>query len=116
MPKLNLIVPIAIAVQLLFITAVTEQDWLPAKGPLMTRWAQKVSPANALPEYPRPQLVRKDWLNLNGLWDFGIEGQQEKWKILVPYPPESALSGVMRHGDRCWYERKFKVPAEWKGK
>ena len=38
----------------------------------MTRWAAEVNPTNALPEYPRPQLVRDDWLNLNGLWDYSI--------------------------------------------
>ena len=43
-------------------------DWKPAKGPLMTRWAKEVSPARALPEYPRPQMVRRHWQNLNGLW------------------------------------------------
>jgi len=41
--------------------------WKPADGPLMTRWAKEVSPENAHPEYPRPQMVRQDWLNLNGL-------------------------------------------------
>src|SRR5438874_13713323 len=41
--------------------------WQPAAGPLKTRWAKDVSPRHAHPEYPRPQLVRKDWLNLNGL-------------------------------------------------
>src|ERR1039458_1497235 len=44
----------------------------PVKAPLMTRWAAEVGPTNALPDYPRPQLVRKDWLNLNGLWDYAI--------------------------------------------
>jgi len=45
-----------------------DAGWAPAKGPVMTRWAKDVSPANAHPEYPRPQLVRAGWLNLNGLW------------------------------------------------
>src|ERR1043166_4308254 len=48
------------------------EDWHPAHGPLLTRWAKDVTPANAHPEYPRPQLVRKDWQNLNGLWDYAI--------------------------------------------
>ena len=48
------------------------EDWKPAAGPLMTRWAKDVSPDNALPEYPRPQMVRKDWLNLNGLWQLDV--------------------------------------------
>ena len=47
-------------------------SWQPAQGPLKTRWAKDVSPANAHPEYPRPQMVREDWLNLNGLWDLAI--------------------------------------------
>src|SRR5258705_3063588 len=80
-------------------------QWQPAKGPLVTRWAKDVSPTNALPEYPRPQMVRKDWQNLNGLWEYAIrpkaEDRPEKFngQILVPYPVESALSGVMKHVD-----------------
>src|SRR5215469_11673305 len=100
------------------------EDWKPSKGPLMTRWAKDVSPQNARPEYPRPQMVRKDWQNLNGLWQFETaqEGQEPpagkdlKEQILVPYPVESALSGVMRHEERMWYRRTFEVPKEWVGK
>ena len=79
-------------------------DWKPAQGPLATRWAKDVSPDKALPEYPRPQMVRKDWQNLNGLWDYAIrpkaEDRPEKFEgqILVPFPVESALSGVMKSG------------------
>jgi hypothetical protein len=100
-------------------------DWkIPANAPLLTRWAREVSPTNALPEYPRPQLVRKDWLNLNGLWEFqpGIGGQAVpvgqtlSGKILVPFPIESALSGVMAHHDEAWYRREFSVPPGWKGR
>ncbi len=99
--------------------------WQPAPGRLMTRWAKDVSPGNALPEYPRPQMVRKDWLNLNGLWDYAIvpkEGPQPaRWdgQILVPYPVESALSGVMKpvgENSRLWYRRTFDLPAGWKGR
>ena len=50
----------------------TAPAWQPGQGPLKTRWAKEVSPENAHPEYPRPQMVRKEWLNLNGLWDFAI--------------------------------------------
>ncbi|HTI98283.1 MAG TPA: glycoside hydrolase family 2 TIM barrel-domain containing protein [Dongiaceae bacterium] len=98
--------------------------WQPAQGPLMTRWAAEVSPTNVHPEYPRPQLTRSQWLNLNGLWDYAIvpnftlavtnyDGQ-----ILVPFPVESALSGVKRplDGDHLlWYHRTFHVPPEWAG-
>jgi len=100
------------------------QAWTMKKAPLMTRWAAKVDPAHPLPEYPRPQLVRKDWLNLNGIWEYqpGAEedavpvGTKLASKILVPFPVESALSGVMEHHDRLWYRRTFEVPAHWKGR
>jgi beta-galactosidase/beta-glucuronidase len=102
-----------------------EKSWQPAQGPLLTRWAKDVSPKNAHPEYPRPQMVRKDWQNLNGLWDYAITAkdapQPVQWdgQILVPFPVESALSGVMRRvyeTNRLWYRRTFTVPRGWKGK
>jgi hypothetical protein len=95
-------------------------SWKPANGPLMTRWAKDVSPERPLPEYPRPQMVRKDWLNLNGLWDYAIAPKAEaapkayQGKILVPYPVESALSGVMKMvgaDNKLWYRRTFERPA-----
>ncbi len=98
--------------------------WQPAKGPLMTRWAAEVNPTNALPEYPRPQLVRKDWLNLNGLWHYAIAPATNPapttydGQILVPFPVESALSGVMRRLDErsvLWYQRKVAIPPAWRG-
>jgi hypothetical protein len=94
--------------------------WEPAKGPLMTRWSGDVSPENALPEYPRPQMVREKWANLNGLWQYAIrpkaEGQPDKWdgEILVPFAIESALSGVkkaVKPDERLWYRRTFKTLA-----
>ena len=87
-------------------------DWKPVVGPLMTRWAKDVSPTNALPEYPRPQMVREDWLNLNGLWDIKL-GDGTETKILVPFAVESALSGVMKHSDRMTYRRSFEIPKGW---
>ena len=97
--------------------------WTPGDG-LKTRWAADVNPANPLPEYPRPQMVRADWINLNGLWDYAItpsDGKYEKaeGQILVPFCAESALSGVQRHvgsANALWYERSFKLPASWKGR
>ncbi len=98
--------------------------WQPVSGTLMTRWASQVNPTNALPEYPRPQLVRKDWLNLNGLWNYAIVPATNprptafEGRILVPFPVESALSGVRRRLDEksvLWYERKVAVPAAWRG-
>jgi beta-galactosidase/beta-glucuronidase len=99
-------------------------EWFPAKGPLMTRWAKDVSPDKAHPEYPRPQMVRADWLNLNGLWqlEFGKAddalpvGKDLPMQILVPFPVESALSGVMKRADRLWYRRTFQVPEKWQGR
>lgn len=98
----------------------------PVEGKIMTRWAKEVSPTNALPEYPRPQMVRKEWQNLNGLWDYAIRPQNQTLpeafdgQILVPYPVESALSGVKKAvtpNDKLWYRRTFDVPNNWpKGK
>lgn len=89
-----------------------------------TRWGQGVSPDTAWQEYPRPQLVRDTWLNLNGLWQYAIRpraaAQPDDWNgnILVPYPVESALSGVQRAvtpTDRLWYRRALTIPPEWRG-
>jgi hypothetical protein len=85
---------------------------------LLTRWAADVTPDNVLPEYPRPQLVREQWLNLNGLWDYAITNrtaaQPTEWQgeILVPFPIESVLSGVHERLTvrPIWYRRTFTVP------
>jgi hypothetical protein len=53
-------------------TFAADPAWKPALGPLMTRWAKDVSPEKVHPEYPRPQMVRKNWTNLNGLWDYAV--------------------------------------------
>ena len=99
-----------------------DKPWQPAAGPLLTRWAHEVSPDNALPEYPRPQMARPDWQSLNGLWDYAITGTEAatpatfQAKILVPFPLESALSGVMKNlkpNELLWYRRTFSVPREW---
>lgn len=99
-----------------------QSGWSRAHSTIETKWAKNVSPTNALPDYPRPQLVRKRWLNLNGLWQFqpGKEGDPTPLgrnlsrKILVPYAVETASSGIMEHHDRLWYRRSFTVPAAWK--
>ena len=106
--------------------SVRAEDWkIPDHAPLLTRWAQQVGPGSALPEYPRPQMARATWQNLNGLWDYAITGKLEEkappayaGKILVPYPIESALSGVMKPflpSDRLWYRRRITVPESWRG-
>ncbi|MEU3856519.1 PA14 domain-containing protein [Streptomyces sp. NPDC028722] len=89
---------------------------------LRTPWADEVTPGNAHPEYPRPQLTRDTWRNLNGTWQFAAAapgerppvGKQLRERILVPYPVESQLSGIERHEDRMWYRRTFTVPAGWR--
>jgi hypothetical protein len=95
-------------------------EWKPVSGHIMTKWAEKVDPNNPLPEYPRPQLVRANWVNLNGLWDYAVVGMNEpqptrfQGKILVPFCIESALSGVKRkfmRDERLWYSRSFTAPA-----
>ena len=111
-PKLRLIITALCSLPLVLPAGAAE--WQPAAGPLKTRWAKDVSPANALPEYPRPQLVRKDWLNLNGLWDVKL-GDGTETRILVPFPVESALSGVMKHTERLTYHRGFEIPKAWSG-
>jgi len=102
--------------------AAAADGWQPAKVPLMTRWGKAVSPASVLPEYPRPQMTRSAWLNLNGLWDYAVTGKDApapktyQGKILVPFPIESALSGVHKSFDgnsRLWYRRSFEVPKAW---
>jgi hypothetical protein len=116
---------IAIAVAAAVSSVQAADSWKPAAGPLMTKWAKDVSPKKPLNEYPRPQMVREEWQNLNGLWDYAITDKDapapKQWagKILVPYPVQSALSGVMaRVGEtqRLWYSRKFEIPRGWRGK
>lgn len=99
--------------------------WTPVPGTLMTEWGAKVTPDNVWPEYPRPSLEREEWMNLNGLWDYAILGKDPastdkvQGKILVPFPPESALSGVghiLQPDQSIHYRRTFEVPASWKGR
>ena len=59
-------------IPMLLVACVSAADWQPAQGPLSTRWTKDVSPDNAWREYPRPQMVRPDWVNLNGLWQYAI--------------------------------------------
>lgn len=115
---------IAIAFLVSHAVAGTAKKWQPAQGKLMTPWAADVTPDNVHKEYPRPQMVRKEWLNLNGLWDLAIANRSLAQptifpqQILVPFAVESALSGVMKmvsENERIWYKRTFKVPAKWLG-
>ncbi len=101
--------------------------WHPKAAPMPTPWTTLVGPDNALPDYPRPQMTRSDWLNLNGVWGYlGRSGGPMlaappppavyREQILVPYPVESALSGIARHDDEMWYRKVVKLPSGWLGR
>lgn len=89
-----------------------------------TRWTDKVDKNMPLPEYPRPQLRREPWLNLNGQWDYAISTSEERpeqfqGKITVPFSPETALSGVgktLKPGEFLWYRREILLPETFVGK
>ncbi len=95
----------------------------PGSEPLVTRWTAMASTNPPLPDYPRPQLVRTAWLNLNGWWDYQIAENSTRppdgfdGRIRVPFPVESYLSGVsqpLSESSTLWYRRKFTIPAEWR--
>src|SRR5438270_13695837 len=86
--------------------------------PLLTPWTRAVSTTAPLPDYPRPQLERSSWLSLNGRWQYEQAqpgqkppfGQDLAQTILVPFAPESPLSGIGRQDTWWWYRREFTVP------
>ncbi|WP_288427052.1 sugar-binding domain-containing protein [uncultured Spirosoma sp.] len=98
-------------------------------APIMSRWEKQVTADNAWREYPRPQLVRQQWQNLNGMWDYAITpktapaptqftGAPDRGQILVPFAVESTLSKVTKPltpDQRLWYRRSVTVPRDWNG-
>ena len=105
------------------ICASKPSGWAPVGDRIRTEWAEQVDPACPLPEYPRPRMVRSEWMNLNGLWDYAITSAdaasfEPEGRILVPFPLESSLSGVggrITKDDALWYSRSFTLPKSWKG-
>lgn len=99
-------------------------QWQPAGDRIRTAWSEEIDPQNVLPEYPRPQMVRSEWKNLNGLWNYAIRplGEQPAafdGEILVPFAVESSLSGVgerLGSKNELWYERTFEISPKWNGK
>ncbi|SKB73411.1 glycoside hydrolase family 2 protein [Dyadobacter psychrophilus] len=93
-------------------------EWKYVEGKIVTPWAEKVNVANVHPEYPRPQMVRQNWININGLWNYSIVPKQASetkpssfdGQILVPFAVESALSGVGKTVGKdsvLWYQRNI---------
>ncbi len=129
---------------LLALAAPANAQWKPVDGAMMTAWGRALKPDAVWQEYPRPQMERQDWTNLNGLWDYAVTPKSDEkpaginldgvwnqtiapksglesavWagKILVPFCPESALSGVGRliePGEALWYRRE--IPGKQDGK
>ncbi|MGN1195766.1 MAG: glycoside hydrolase family 2 protein [Acutalibacteraceae bacterium] len=92
---------------------------------LSTRWAEEALCDKPLPEYPRPQMVRDTWLNLNGMFDYGITGsdcetcESFDGQIRVPFAIESCLSGVckrLKSDELLWYKKTFTLPESFAGK
>jgi beta-galactosidase/beta-glucuronidase len=100
-------------------------QWQLIKDKITTPWAEKVDPKAVLPEYPRPQLVRGNWQNLNGVWNYAIRPKTENepatydGAILVPFAVESALSGVSKTVGKdsiLWYKNIITIDKALKGK
>ena len=100
--------------------------WEPKGDKIKTVWAEQVTPENVWQSYPRPQLQRAEWINLNGLWKYAVTDQNTSRKnvsfegeILVPFAIESSLSGVQKTflpTDKLWYQREFSLDPSWKNK
>lgn len=119
--KAKLLIGVALLINFMF----TADAQVKSPERIKTRWAKEVSPENVWKLYPRPQLVRKDWMSLNGLWNYSIKGkndtqpQEFDGKILVPFGVESQLSGVEKRvtpEQKLWYDHSFTVPSLWKEK
>jgi beta-galactosidase/beta-glucuronidase len=106
-------------------SAAQSPAWAPVEGRISTQWTTQVDPATPLPEYPRPQMVRDAWVNLNGLWDYAIrpketpDATQFDGKILVPFAVESSLSGVAKTVGKenvVVYRQSITLPSSFRNK
>ena len=114
----------AVALPIIIAASCAAEEWRAAPSPLMTEWGERLVPENAWREYPRPQMVRKEWTCLNGLWDYAVTTASNTvarplvrdGRILVPFAIESPLSGVGRKlepSEILWYSRPLVVgPAD----
>ena len=107
-------------------------QWKKQTAPLMTPWGEQLTPDNVWQEYPRPSMQRKDWMNLNGVWqyfkrttikyDYETNSSLFTKAILVPFPVESALSGIMDKNFSSnkkathLYRKLIKIPEAYEGK
>jgi hypothetical protein len=113
-------------------SACAQSSWQKKTAPVMTPWGEQLTADNVWPEYPRPSMKRQKWVNLNGVWQYfkrsSIKYDYEKSTslfskaILVPFPVESALSGIMDKNYSAnrkathMYRRTFTLPESFKGK
>lgn len=124
---------IFMAVAALITLAAHAQAWQRLSAPVMTPWGEQIDPEQVWQEYPRPQLVRSEWMNLNGVWDYfrrtnriALTAERSesnfRQRILVPFGVESALSGIMHTdlgttaGSTLMYRRKFTLPESFRGR
>jgi beta-galactosidase/beta-glucuronidase len=106
------------------VNAKSEAQWTVPANSMLTEWGEQVTPQNAWQSYPRPQLQRDNWQNLNGLWRYAtiprIASEPQHWQgqILVPFAIESPLSGVAtRLNDKAlWYQTEFELQTGPQGK
>ena len=110
---------------LIFCNTVQSQNWTPVGNKIKTQWGEALNTENVWNEYPRPQLVREEWQNLNGLWEYSLQPKQQampkrfQGHILVPFCVESSLSGVgkmLSPNDQIWYRKTFNIPTSWDSK
>lgn len=88
---------------------------------MKTIWGEKLNKSNVLTEYPRPQMMRESYMNLNGIWNYAITENENPpdcfdGEILVPFSPECELSGVMRNlspEQTLWYQRTLQLPSDF---